>query len=159
MAAYARHPGLPNTVVVAARTAWPLYDGGCHVYVCQAGRTFRSVERIAFYADLEIKLHIPKIIHRRDNVEWTADEADRLGKSSDRFDRKVAAAIRQSSNSGWTDGRYQVFLLTRHGDPDHRELESPLPHIGSGPGSAFTQRQRYVALHALETAKSTADLH
>lgn len=158
MRVYADHPGLPDTVVVAAKAAWPLYEGKCHAYVCQAGRTFRHVERIAFYADGEIKQDIPKIVHRRDNVEWTEDEAERLEQSQDKNDRKVAAVIRASLDNGWGEGRYQAFLLTRSGDPAHRKLAAPLPHHTSGPGSAFTQRQRYVALHNLETATSTADL-
>jgi hypothetical protein len=158
MKAYGEHPGLPDVVIVAAKAAWPLYEGGCFAYVCQAGRAFRHVDRVAFYADAEIKLDIPKIIHRRDYVDWTVDEADRLEKSDDKYDRKVGAVIRQSRVSGWTEGRYQVFLLSRAGDSAHRMLAAPLPHHGSGPGSAYTQRQRYVALHSLETAKSTADL-
>lgn len=33
-----------------------------------------------------------------------------------------------------------------------------MPHNGTGRGSAFVQRQRYVSLHSLETAVTTADL-
>jgi hypothetical protein len=58
----------------------------------------------------------------------------------------------------WLEGRYQVFLLTKPGDPKHRQLPAVLPHVGSGRGSAFVQRQRYVSLHAFETASTTADL-
>jgi hypothetical protein len=159
MEIYAERPAsLDDTVIVAARDAWNLYlDPDCSAYVCQASRAFRSVERIAFYADREVKQHIPKILHRRDNVEWTPEESARLG-SGDRWDRKIAKVIMASRGAGWTDGRYQVFLLSRHGDPSHRELAAPLPHLTAGRGSAFTQRQRYVSLHALETAKATTDL-
>jgi hypothetical protein len=155
MSTYAKRPGVTpeDTVVVAAREAWPLYEGGCHAYVCQPGRAFRDVSRLAFYDDREVKQHVPKIRHRRDNVEWTEEEAQRLD-SGDRLDRKVAAVIRHSLALGWA-GRSQVFLLTGPGDPDHRELGSPLGHQGR---SAFTRRQRYVSLHRLETAKTTADL-
>jgi hypothetical protein len=157
MAVYGQRPvAAADTVVVPAKNAWPLYEQ-CRAYVCQAGRAFRAIERVAFYVDREIKPDIPAVIHRRDNVEWTSDVADHLRGSDDRFDRKVAAVI-DASKSIWTDGRYQVFLLTSPGDPKHRRLSTALPHAGAGRGSAFVQRQRYVSLHALETAVTTADL-
>ncbi|MBP2323926.1 hypothetical protein JOF56_004311 [Kibdelosporangium banguiense] len=112
---------------------------------------------MAFYADREIKPDIPAVVHRRDNVEWTCEEAARLRASADRFDRKIATVI-GTSVATWTDGRYQVFLLTPRGHPDHRELRAALPHQASGRGSAFVRSQRYVSLHALETATTTADL-
>lgn len=145
-----------DTAVVAARHAWPLYEQE-RAYVCQAGRWFRPVARLAFYTDREIKADVPLIRHRRDNVVWTEDHAVELSAGS-REDRKIAAVIRASRREEWTEGVYQVFLLTRPGDADHRVLPSALPHRTSGRGSAFTQRQRYVSLHALETATTTADL-
>lgn len=155
---YRQRPEAPrDTVVVAAKDAWPLYEQH-FIYVCQSRRRFQPVERIAFYCDREIKPEIPEIVARRDEVPWTDREAQRLLASQDREDRKIGRAIQAARQAGWTDGVYQVFLLTRPGSPDHRQLQSPLPHQTSGRGSAFTQRQRYVALHALETAGTTADL-
>jgi hypothetical protein len=157
MAVYRRRPvATADTVVVPAKNAWPLYEQ-CRAYVCRSGRFFRAVERIAFYADQEIKPDIPAVIHRRDDVEWTSDAVERLRSSSDRFDKKIATVI-ENSKSLWTDGRHQVFLLTSPGDPKHRQLSNALPHVVTGRGSAFVQRQRYVALHSLETALTTADL-
>ena len=67
----ARRPLAPrDTVIVAARNAWPLYlEVGA--YVCQAGRSFQSVEYLAFYADREIKAEVAEVRHRLDNVEWS----------------------------------------------------------------------------------------
>ncbi|MBE2997783.1 hypothetical protein IDM40_03525 [Nocardiopsis sp. HNM0947] len=146
-----------DTVVVAAKQAWPLYEK-CHAYVCQAGRTFREVDRIAFYADQEIKLDVPMVVHRRDHVEWTTAASARLRASQDGRDQRIADVIEESRAQGWTEGRYQVFLLTHGRDPRHRQLPVCLPHTVVGRGTAFTQRQRYTSLHALETADSTADL-
>ncbi|MFW6722783.1 hypothetical protein ACHZ98_21990 [Streptomyces sp. MAR4 CNY-716] len=158
MDVYAQRPIAPeDTVAVAARDAWPLYLAS-NAYVCQAGRSFRDVNRIAFYTDREIKEHVPEITHRRDNVEWSPEEVARLGRSANRNDRKISSIITASRAAGWTGGRFQVFLLTQSGDARHRELRAPLPHEVTGRGSAYTQGQRYVSLHALETAKSTADL-
>lgn len=158
MEVYAQRPVVvDDTVVVPAKDGWPLYRAH-FAYVCQPGRAFRAVERIAFYADREIKPDIPAVLHKRDNVDWTIDEAHRLGESDDKNNRKIAEIIVGSKAMGWTAGRYQVFLLTRHPDPRHRRLPTAVPHAGSGPGSAFVQRQRYVSLHALETAATTADI-
>lgn len=158
MSVYGQKPVVASdTVVVAAREAWPLYLSS-GAYVCQAGRAFRPVTRVAFYADREIKPAVPRILHRRDHVEWSEDAAKRLLGSSDRLERKISSVITLSREAGWQDGTYQVLLLSRPGDPAHRELPSSLPHSGVGKGSAFTQRQRYVSLHQLETAVSTDGL-
>lgn len=162
MEVYAEKPVVTtDTAVVAARNAWPLYQKCC-AYVCQAGRTFRPVQRIAFYANKEIKPDVPAVVHRRDNVEWTTENANRLTESGDRIDQKVGEAIRVARAHGWsgedTEGVYQIFLLTSRDSPNHRQLRSSIPHSTDGPGSAFTQRQRYAALHQLETARTTADL-
>ncbi|WP_194834053.1 hypothetical protein [Nocardia sp. XZ_19_369] len=158
METYAERPiAASDTVVVAARSAWPLYQK-CHAYVCQAGRTFRAIERIAFYTDSVIQPDVPLVRHRRDGVDWSADSALSLSGSQDSNDRKIASVIETSRALGWTEGVYQVFLLSHQGDPQHRSLPSPIRHQGVGRGSAFTQRQRYVSLHALETAATTADL-
>lgn len=155
---YAQRPiAVADTAVVAAKDAWPLYQRS-YAYVCQPSRFFRPVDRIAFYVDSHIQIDIPRIQHRRDNIDWSPTSADRLRASADPVDRKIARVIDESRSDGWTGGAYQVFLLTRVGDPVHRQLVDPLPHRGVGRGSAFTQRQRYVSLHALETSASTADL-
>lgn len=158
MDVYAEKPVVTaDTAVVAARRAWTLYRD-CQVYVCQAGRSFRPVQRLAFYTDREVKADIPAILHRRDNVEWSEDHAARLLTSDGGFDRKIGTAIRKSQIHGWTGGLYQVFVLTGPGHPSHRQLAGALPHAVEGRGTAFTQRQRYVSLHQLELARDTSDL-
>lgn len=155
---YASRPDSPlETVVVPARDAWPLYQD-TRAYVCQSGRWFRPVERLAFYVDREVKPDIPKILHRRDDVLWTSSNASALLKSDDRNDRKIGRLIEATPKEVWHAGSYQVFLLSGPGNPAHRQLEAPIPHRTQGRGTAFTQRQRYVSLHALEIARTTEDL-
>ena len=157
-ALYAERPEAQlDTVVVPGRLAWPLYEEQS-AYVCQTGRWFQPVERIAFYADQEIKADIPLILHHRDDVEWTDHNVDLLSRSGNRNDKQIANVIEASQRRDWHAGTYQVFLLTRPGDSRHRTLPGPLAHETSGRGSAYVQRQRYVTLHALETAATTADL-
>lgn len=147
-----------DTVVVPGHEAWQLYQS-TYAYVCQPGRAFRDVDRIAFYSNQVVQAEVPKIRHRRDNVRWTEEEADRLRGSHNRDDRKIAEVIRKSREDGWAvSGEYQVFLLSRAGSREHRTLPNPIPNQKKGPGSAFVNKQRYVSLHNLETAKTTADI-
>lgn len=145
-----------DTVVVPARDAWPLYDA-VGAYICQPGRSFRPVERIAFYADGEIKPDVPRILDRWDQIDWSEQEAERLAGGATR-DRRLSEIISTSRALGVPAGRHQVFDLTRPGHPDHRTLAGPLPHGARGRGSAFVQRQRYSSMAELSRASTTADL-
>lgn len=174
-----------DTVIVAARHAWPLYQAsvdveelGAGFYVCRPGRAFRDVQRLGFYADQAIQADVPGITSIHDNVPWTLAHADAVlgDDAADRGMKKVARFIRWSFAGGRrfnlvpdrevsTDdaaepsGRYKVFVLTRPGnDPRHLTLDRPLAHSTTGRGSAFTQRQRYVPSHRLAVAASTRDL-
>lgn len=155
---YGRRP-VParDTVVVAGRDAWPLYQT-VHAYVCQAGRSFQPVDHVAFYADREVKPEVARVLRRVDNVDWSVAEANRLSASSNAADLRLAKIITTSRAAGWTEGRYQVFELTRPGDPGHLSLSAAVPHNQTGKGSAYTQRQRYTSRERLRGATSTEDL-
>lgn len=146
-----------EVVVVPASRALALYRQ-VGAYVCQAGRFFRPAQYIAFYANREISPDIARVQLRRDNVRWTEKEAGRLAASSNRDDQRIAKVIRASRERSWTEGVYQVFLLSRSGDPTHRRLDRAVPNTGTGRGSAFVRKQRYTSLRALEHATSTDDL-
>lgn len=155
----ARPLHLADTVIVAGKNAWPMYqDTGA--YVCQAGRAFKPVDRMAFYTDGEIKPEFPAILARRDNVPWTQAEANRLLSSADSTDRKIGRVILYSQQHGWDGGRYQIFILTKinNGNREHRRRPDPIPHQKTGRGSAFVQKQRYSSVNRLQVVLSTADL-
>lgn len=155
---YAQRPVAPvDTVIVGGRGAWPLYEK-TRAYICQPGRWFRPVERIAFYSDQEVKPDIAKITARRDHVPWTTEHATMLAVSQHREDRKIATVITESLEAGWNQGSYQVFLLSAPGDQNHRTLKAAIAHRERGRGSAFVKKQRYVSLHSLEVAATTHDL-
>lgn len=160
-ALYRERPVTPiDTLVVPAADAWGLYNSA-GIYVCPAGRNFRPSKYLAFYADKEIKPAIAKILYHRDNVEWSSAEAARLSAltgDAHRHDRKIGAAITASRAAGWTDGRYQIFLLSRAGNPSHIELKGAIPHLLTGRGSAFVQRHRYVSHHSLQSAADTSEI-
>ncbi|STY73247.1 Abi-like protein [Micrococcus luteus] len=176
---YSESPYKPkDTVVVAAAAAWTMYQDmtrdaslGTAAYICQAGRFFRPVERLAFYADQAVQPELPALHARRDHVEWTLQNAAVLERSDSREDKKIGRLIRWTVEGpgrgfGYEEGgRYQVLLLSRPSASRavgegvrHKSLSRPVPHRVAGRGSAFTQRQRYVASHALETAVDTSEL-
>lgn len=161
-AIYAEKPvSSEDTVVVAGKDAWPLYCDH-HIYVCQAGRSFKDVNYMAFYSEKEIKPEIARIKFKRDDVLWTEEHAEQLMASNNRNERKLGNAIMAARAAGWEGGRYQVFILSSpnekppHGE--HRTLNHPIKHERHGRGSAYTQSQRYTSLHALELAQTTDDL-
>ena len=148
---------LSDTVVVAASEAWPFYLES-HAYICQPGRYFQNVKYLAFYADQEIKAHVAKIKNRYDNVVWNEREAQRLQDSDKREERHLGKVMQEGLAAGWIHGKYQVFLLTRPGEPTHVQLERPLVNTRRGKGSAFTQRQRYTSVHQLRHAEDIREL-
>lgn len=158
---YTKRPVAPvDTLVVPAGLAWPLYQM-TSVYICPPDRSFRPAKYMAFYADKEIKPEIPTILHHRPNVVWTSAEAARLqalAGDAHRNDRKIGKVIAASIAQGWTDGRYQVFLLSSAGHPNHLTLSQPIPNLSTGRGSAYVQRHRYTTHHSLETATNTGEL-
>ena len=146
----------PDTVVVAAGVAWDLYQA-THAYVCQAGRAVRATDDLAFYTDREIKPEVPKILGRQDNLPWGSSQAQQLAASVNPDDQRLAQVMTASIDAGWTEGRYQVFMLTAPGEKGHITLPKPIPHRRRGTGSAFVQGQRYASHQQLLIASSTDD--
>lgn len=146
-----------DVVVVAAGEAWPFYQA-TGAYVCQAGRSFRPVERLAFYSHKEIHADVPLVHRRVDHVDWSRAEVNRLRRSSSDDDQKMAEIIVAHLGAGWPEGRNQVFVLSRPGQRGHEKLARPISNLSTGRGSAFTQSQRYTTLQAMLAASSTADL-
>ena len=112
----------------------------------------------ALSADREVKPKVPSLCRRIDNVEWSEAGADRLTTSDEADEQRLGKIINVSRARGWLRGRYQVFFLTRPGEPGHLSLPGPIPNPGKGKGSAFTQRQRYISRDTLLRATSTEQL-
>jgi len=122
-----------DTVVVPARDAWLEYENH-GVYICQQGRTFRPVQRFAFYEGRSIKSAIPLITGREDNVEWSLAEQAKLLASPVPSKVALGNLIADTLGASRAPGRYQVFWLTKPGDPRHRELSAEVPHLARGRG-------------------------
>jgi len=148
-------------VVVPAKDAWPLYQQ-YGAYICKPGRFFRQVSHIGFYANSAVQRELPKILERIESVIWTHEEIHRRMIAGSDRDRKIAEIIKQSRLLTWTGNEYQLFLLTQHGAEGeargHVTLDTELRRQRTGRGSAWVRRQRYVAVSALQSAKSLGDL-
>jgi len=143
---------LKDTVVVAARHAWPEYQE-YHAYVCQVGRPFQTVRYMAFYAAGQVFPLIPRIVDIVDQVVFEHSRySGRLGQVADQL---LALNLREEGAS------YKVFLLSSPDDPQTVRLDGPVLNdlrSASGRPTAFTQGQRYVRLDDLVKAKHTSDL-
>ena len=137
-----------DVLVVAARVAWPEYK--CkkyHAYVCQPRRTFRDVDRIAFYSHGRIQTHVPMILEIYESVLFERDKHD--GWRGDLVNRLLEDGPREEGKS------YKMIRLSPPDDAQTIKLEAPIVHDGTG---AFTQGHRYVVMERLEKAKRTSDL-
>lgn len=148
-------PTKDECVIVAARTAWPVYlKHG--IYVCQVGRNFKPVDWIGFYCDGEIK---PKIARIRSRAEVNLPAADEFAKVD--LPPHINSWLSDPENE-WAFGEsVQVFEISGATDSDTRSLEGPINNDlknNAGRGYAYTQGQRYTSMGALEAAKTTKDL-
>lgn len=135
-----------DTVVVAAGAAWEYYRRHS-AYVCQPGRSFRPVERIAFYWRKRIEPRFPLILDRRDFVPFTREHADELRGTGLSHDAHLAQVILESLSEGSRrDGDlHEVFLLSAPEDPQTLAIGSPISTRRSGCASSRTRRTAWGA--------------
>lgn len=140
-----------DTVVVAARAAWPEYQR-TSAYVCQPDRAFRDgLTHFGFYAQAAIQPLVPRIRAHLIAVPFTRAEAQARRKTGE---REVGHLIDQLLDDGSRiDGdKYDVLLLTGPADPDTAALPQPILNdtlAASGRPWAWTLRQRYTRLDRL----------
>lgn len=149
-----------DTVVVAARAAWPEYQR-YGAYVGQPHRAFREgLTHFAFYTDgaiqplvARIECHIPALPFTR--VEAEARRA--------KGETRVAEVIEQLLDDGArTDGEsYCLLLLSGPSASEAVVLDHAVVNdtvTAGGRGAAWTQRQRYTRLDVLAKARRTSEL-
>lgn len=141
-----------EVLVVAALLALSEYRD-IAAYVCQPNRTFRQVERMAFYTLGEIAPFVPKIVETFPAVEFRRSA----------YAGELGAVVDSLLNRGLrAEGRYyKVMLLTAQDDADTIRLAGPIANdltSEAGRNIAFTQGQRYVSLTKLKAAKTTSEL-
>ena len=141
-------------LVVAAGTAWPFYRL-TSAYVCQAGRSFRPTERIAFYSNKTIHGVAAVIQSVFDHETLSEASAARLSMSVAPHERRMGNVMAAALAGPWKEGgASKVLLLSGPGDPDTLTFR-PVTHRGA---AAWTMGHRYTDLASLMSATSTDDL-
>lgn len=142
-----------DTVVVAARWAWQVYEGQ-HVngYFFQPNRAFkRDAQFLGFYSDGKIMATVPRIVQRYNGVSVTHESADSLSEDDRALADLIHAAVdRRSVEEGAT---VDLFLLTGPDDPETVHLEAPIQNdtkTATGRGWAWTLGQRYTRIKSLQ---------
>lgn len=135
-----------DTVIVAARRAWPMYQD-VPAYVCQPERPFQPVQYLGFYTDGQIAPLVPRIreVHDRVLLQPGLHTGD------------LGAAVDAVLARGWRQAgeEHKVILLGRPTDPDTVTLMAP---IRNDRGVAFTMGQRYVRVQDLQRSTTTSEL-
>lgn len=155
-------PRKDTLVVAAGRYAWSMY-GRYSAYLCQPGRAFRDVDRLAFYADREIEDRVAAILARRDELHIHPQTVEQLRRSTDPVGHHLATLVERMLADGvWVGNRNQVFLLS--GSDDARTLKLPcaIKNVKldkRGEPVAWTFGQTYSSSEALATGpRTTAQL-
>jgi hypothetical protein len=146
--------GVDDTVVVAARSAYPEYLRTA-AYICQANRSIRRVSSMAFYSGKQIRREVPRVLAHYQEVEMSEENARRCESSDDQLGHKLASVIRSRLATQAPDLFNDIYLLTSRDDDETVILPGAIPHEGR---TAWTQNQRYTTVDRLKTAVSTADL-
>ncbi len=145
-------------VVAASQHAWSMYQR-YSAYLCQPGRSFRNVDRLAFYAHGAIKDRVPQILARRDEVHIDPQTVDKLSCSTDQVDRDVADLVERMLAYGeFVGNRNQVFLLSDYDDPKTLKLPHPVKNVKrdkNGKLTALTFGHGYTSSEALATGPRT----
>lgn len=147
---------LKNVMVVpAGGLAWPLYkESSQPFYICPANRNNRPIERIAFYADREIKQIIPKVLDYKAAVNFN----DRSAKALEKTDKEISKLVKAALHCGFSHGTYQIYYLSPSDSSDTHKLESSIPNLSEDGRRGAFQGKTYLALSQLLSARSTAEL-
>lgn len=149
-----------DTVVVAARAAWPEYMSH-GAYVCQANRSFRKgLTHLGFYTSGAVQPMVPAIRRHVPAVPWTPAQATAYRAAGDVWLADLVDAL--LADGSREEGRaLDVFELSPPGDPDTLTLAAPVANdtrTASGRPWAWTLGQRYASLDRLAAAKVTSDI-
>jgi len=142
-----------DTVIVAARTAWPEYQT-IGAYICQPDRSFREdVIHLGFYAEGAIQPLVAKILGRHANVVLSSNEAANRRAAGD---AALAAVIEEVLRADVrTEGQsYGVFVLSGPGEDQTVDLGHTILNdttAESGRVWAWTLSQRYTRLTKLRS--------
>ena len=139
-----------RVLVVAARRAWPEYQEH-GLYFCQANRSFKPVEHLAFYTDGEIKTAVPSVMSAIESIEFTEETVrDHPNLSQSQREQLLEAVVWLREEGSERHGETGKVLFLR----DDIELDHPVENDKTASDSdrrvAFVQGHRYVSLFKLQ---------
>lgn len=148
-----------RVLVVAARKAWPEYQEH-GLYFCQANRSFKPVDHLAFYTDGEIKRAVPTVTGAIESVELTEETVRNDGNlSQSQRERLLDAVIQFRKQDSERHGETEKVIFIQDGI----ELDHPVKNDKTASDSdrtvAFVQGHRYVSFSKLrENPEYTTEL-
>ena len=150
--------GRPDVVVVAASSAWPMYQK-VPVYCCLVSLPFRNTgqfDRMAFYANGEIKPKVPKVIEVVESINLTREEEiAALGSPAKERAEELFRRMGDTPEwNHWFDGNRKVMFLSELDDTGTINLGKSIRNdkqSSSGRTVPFTYgKPRYVRLESLQ---------
>ena len=108
-----------EVLIVPAREAYTMYRR-LAAYICQADRSFRPVQRIAFYTDEAIQRHVPKVRKVFDSVVLSGPmirKRDDLSDEDKKELQQVTARLSQDRHPSYGE-ELKVVLLSGPADGD-----------------------------------------
>ena len=142
-----------DTVVVAARHAWPEYLK-YSAYICQPSRPIASVQYIGFYHAGVIQPIIAKVKSDHPRVSLTPELFDGAVK-------RIIERILEDHAEGRQRGQVNdIYRLSASDDLDTIRLAKSIPNDkrnASGKRLAFTQNQFYCSLADLQSVARLPD--
>jgi hypothetical protein len=138
-----------RVLVVAARKAWPEYQKH-GLYFCQANRSFKPVDHLAFYTDGEIKTAVPSVTDAIESIKFTEETVRNHSDPSQSQREKLLDAVTQFRKEGSERyGETEKVIFLR----DDIELDYPVKNDKTASDSdrtvAFVQGHRYVSFSKL----------
>ena len=147
-----------EVVIVAASTAWPLYEK-FQLYICQNKRSFRKTRYMGFYANGGVKREIAPIIDQFDDVEFTEDAIRNNASLSYELQQRLLNVL--AKDDGYRNHTFQVTDLKENEENALEKLDQVITNDltnDNDRGYAYTQGQRYTTLENLRSVKTTGEL-
>lgn len=138
-----------RVLVVAARKAWPEYQKH-NLYFCQANRSFKPVDHLAFYADGEIKTAIPSVTGAIESIELTQESVQDHSELTRSQREQLLEAVNQlDEEDSERYGETEKVIFLRDGIELDRPVENDKTASDSDRTVAFVQGHRYVSYSKL----------
>lgn len=148
-----------RVLVVAARKAWPEFED-YGFYFCQANRSFKPVDHLAFYTDGEIRTTVPTVTGSIESIELTEQTVRDHPNLSQSQREQLLKAVEQMRADGLERyGETQKAIFLQDGITLEHPIENDKTAEDSDRTVPFVYGHRYVSFSKLrENPKKTTEL-